>query len=153
MSNRAPHAAGDTKRSSESPASSAGGRPRADGRDWTRLSNNLVVACASWLGDLKSLLSLQTSCKAWSRVRADPAWRALYLGAYEPESADDAIIAVDGADNTSWKRRFQARLEIERNWQSSAGSASCEFLSRMRSRWSTVPRCLCARATIATSKC
>lgn len=86
---------------------------------WTRLPAALVAHAGSFLPDAQSLLALVNSCSTWCSIpdqKFDAAWRAVYLAEFEPESANDSIIAVDGAE-TPWRKRVAARVRVESNWR------------------------------------
>ena len=76
----------------------------------------LVAHCRSFAGDARSLVSAQSSCKARrANNKLEPGWGSVYLNEFEPESAEDAVIAVDGT-STPWRMRFSRRQAVEANW-------------------------------------
>ena len=84
---------------------------------WHRLPAVLVAHCLSFVGDVCSLVAVQSSCKAWrANDKLEPVWKALFLHDWEEYSASNALIATGGG-NTPWQERYLARARVEASWK------------------------------------
>ena len=62
------------------------------------------------------MLALQACCKAWNLQPFDAAWRLQYVLDFEVESLNQACVTLN--DDSTFRKRYQARHAIEQNWTS-----------------------------------
>ena len=81
---------------------------------WTSCPASLLMHVCGWL-DVQSVARMGACCRAWGAIpqeKSDALWKRLYLRDYEAHTADDSVVAVDGAASTAWRKRYELRHMI-----------------------------------------